>query len=164
MEIDDLVIDPLALRQPVAADLRLILPALKINNDLERIGDHAVKIAESVLSLQHRGPPAVPPGLQRMAGITQTMLRDAVDGFIHNTPSLSEEVLQYDDAVDELNRTILRHLAERIRHEPEGLEAALELMRISRNLERIADHATYIAEEVIFMADARVVKHGADRK
>jgi len=99
-----------------------------------------------------------------MAGMTQTMLRDAVDGFVHNTPSLCGEVLQHDDGVDELNRTIIRHLADRIRHDPEGLEAALELMRISRNLERSADHATIIAEEVVFMADGRVVKHGADRK
>ena len=163
VEIDDQVVDLLALRQPVAADLRLILAALKINNDLERIGDHAVNIAESARTL-YQEPSLDPlPELSRMAEIAQTMLRDAVDGFVHNTPSLCSEVLQNDDVVDELNRSITRHLADRIRHEPEGLERALQLMRVSRNLERIADHATNIAEEVIFMADARVVKHGADR-
>jgi phosphate transport system protein len=163
VEIDDLVVDLLALRQPVAADLRMILAALKINNDLERIGDHAVNIAESARSFQRVSPPVFPAELRRMAATAQTMLRDAVDGFVHNTPSLCGEVLRHDDVVDNLNRTVVRHLADLIRRDPEGLEPALQLMRVSRNLERIADHATNIAEEVIFMADARVVKHGAER-
>ena len=164
VEIDDLVVDLIALRQPVAADLRMILAALKINNDLERIGDHAVNIAESVLSLPRPGPAAPPPELHQMAGTARTMLRDALDGFVHNTPSVCGQVLTQDDVVDALHRTAIRSLADAIRRDPEGLEGALHLMRVSRNIERIADHATNIAEEVIYMADARVVKHGANRE
>jgi phosphate transport system protein len=159
IEIDDVVVDILALRQPVAADLRFILAGMKINNDLERIGDHAVNIAESAVSLASLASLPVPDGLPEMARVTGSMLRRALDGFIHSAPALCREVLRDDDVIDDLNRRTVRRLAEMIRVDSSSVEQAIDLMRVSRNLERVADLATNIAEEVIFMAEAQVVKH-----
>ena len=159
VEIDDAVVDLLALQQPVATDLRLIVAALKINTAIERIGDHAVNIAESARAYAGRDEIHIPPGIPRMADIAKAMLRNVIDGFIHNDPTLCRSVLRGDDEIDELNRTMIRELVGLIRNTPQTLEQALELMRVSRNLERVADLATNIAEDVIFMAEAHVVKH-----
>ena len=157
--LDQQVVDLLALQQHVATDLRFILAAAGITTDLERIGDHAVNIAESAVYYSTRPPVKPLVDIPQMARITQQMLRDVIDGFIHNSPSLCRAVLANDDVIDDLNRRVVSDLVVIMRQNPESIEAALELIRVSRNLERVADLATNIAEEVIFMAEAEVVKH-----
>ncbi len=164
IEIDNAIVDLLALQQPVAIDLRLILAAAKINNDLERIGDHAVNIAESALAVSRTRPEEPLLDLPNMAEITQKMLRDALDSFIHNDPQISKTVLSADDLIDELNRKMSEGVIELMRNDPSLIDGGLELVRVSRNLERVADLATNIAEEVIFIAEARVVKHHASNE
>jgi phosphate transport system protein len=157
--IDDEVVDLLALQQPVATDLRFILAASKINNDLERIGDHAVNIAESALVCSDLPPLKPMADITQMAQITKSMLRDSIDGFIHNNATVCRAVLKNDDMIDDLNKKVVHDVVEIMRQNPAKIEQALEIIRVSRNLERVADLATNIAEEVIFMAEARVVKH-----
>ena len=156
---DKAVVDLLALQQPVAGDLRLILAALKINNDLERIGDHAVNIAESAQNAGHEGPLPGRADLFRMAEFTERMLRDALDGFIHADPAMCRSVLGLDDMIDELNKKLVTDMVGVIRNDASAVLRALEIVRVSRNLERIADLATNVAEEVIFVTEAQVVKH-----
>ncbi len=162
IEIDDAVIDILALQQPVATDLRFILATMKINNDLERIGDHAVNIAQSAIKCADHPPVKPFVDIPHMADITKMMLREAIDGFIQLNTALAQKVLNSDDQIDDLNRKVVDELVEVMRENPETISEALELIRISRNLERVADLATNIAEEVIFMAEARIVKHHTD--
>lgn len=161
--IDNHVVDILALQQPVAIDLRFILAAYKINNDLERVGDHAVNIAQSAMMLADA--PHVKPlvDIPAMAEITKQMLRDAIDAFIHRDSEKARSVLENDDVIDNLNRKIVADLVEVMRKDPNTIEHALDLIRVSRNLERVADLTTNIAEQVIFMAEARIVKHQADK-
>lgn len=161
LEIDNAIVDLLALQQPVAIDLRLILAAAKINNDLERIGDHAVNIAQSALAVCETRPDEPLLELPRMAEITQKMLRDALDSFIHNDPQMSKTVLSTDDIVDELNRMMDHEVIDLMRKDPNLIEGGLQLIRVSKNLERVADLATNIAEEVIFITEAQFVKHHA---
>ncbi len=162
VEIDHQVVDLLALQQPVASDLRFILAASKIGNDLERIGDHAVNIAESTLKYGEISQVRSLSDITQMAQITKKMLRDAIDGFIHSNPTLCRAVLRSDDIIDDLNRKVVQDLVDGIRSDPTNIEPALELIRVSRNLERVADLATNIAEEVIFVTEAYVVKHRMD--
>ena len=164
IEIDNAIVDILALQQPVAVDLRLILAAQKINNDLERIGDHAVNIAESALILSQT--PFNEPLLEipQMVEIVQLMLRDAIDGFIHQDSQLALNVLKQDDIIDNMNRKMSAEVIELMKSDKRSIEGGLDLIRISRNLERIADLATNIAEEVIFITKAKVVKHGMDKE
>ena len=161
IEIDNAVVDLMALQQPLASDLRLILSAQKINNDLERIGDHAVNIAESARDFGT--PPSKETFLElpRMAELTRGILRDALDSFILLNPKLATSVLEQDDRVDTLNRDMTRKVIEMIKADTKSVEAGLQVIRVSRNLERVADLATNIAEEVIFLTQARVVKHHA---
>jgi phosphate transport system protein len=162
IEIDLTIIDTLALQQPVASDLRLILAASKINNDLERIGDHGVNLAESALALRDKDlPESSLDDITRMCQLTKRMVGDALDGFIHVDANLGEAVLLMDDSVDNLNRKITKELMEIMKGSPTNIEPSLEMIRVSRNLERVADLATNIAEEVVFIAKARVVKHHA---
>ena len=164
IEIDNAVVDILALKQPVATDLRLILAVQKINNDLERIGDHAVNIAESAVELIRT--PANEPLLEipRMADITKAMLRHALDSFILVDPELARSVLERDDQIDKLNREMTKKVIGLIKSDARTVESGIDLIRISRNLERVADLTTNIAEEVIFLTQARVVKHHAEEK
>jgi len=164
MEIDNAIIDLLALQQPVAIDLRLILAVQKINNDLERIGDHAVNIAESALSLVRTRTEESLLELPKMAELAQSMLRNALDGFVHLDSKLGRAVLEQDDLIDELNRKTVTEVVNLMKEDRKTIEAGLDLIRISRNLERVADLATNIAEEVIFITHARVVKHRAGEK
>jgi phosphate transport system protein len=164
IEIDNAVVDILALQQPVAGDLRLILTAQKISNDLERLGDHAVNIAESTLQLakiKAKQPLIIIP---KMAEITLTMLRDAFDSFVHVSPELAQAVLQRDDMIDDLNRSTTARVIEILQNDKRTIEWGLEIIRLSRNLERMADLTTNIAEDVVFLAQARVVKHHAEDK
>ena len=162
--VDNHVVDILALQQPVAVDLRFILAASKINNDLERIGDHAVNIAQSAIKLADA--PHVKPlvDIPIMADTTKQMLRDAIDAFIHRDSMKARTVLENDDVIDNLNRKVVGDLVEVMRKNPDTIDPALDLIRVSRNLERVADLTTNIAEQVIFMAEARVVKHQADQQ
>ncbi|MBI1803976.1 MAG: phosphate signaling complex protein PhoU [Ignavibacteriae bacterium] len=161
IEIDNAIIDLLALQQPVAIDLRLILAAQKINNDLERIGDHAVNIAESAVALMKQGIKEPFFEIPEMGELAQHMLRDALDSFIHNDAKLGTSILKHDDEIDELNRKVVREFVERMKADLKSIESGMDLIRVSRNLERVADLSTNIAEEVIFIAQARVVKHHA---
>jgi phosphate transport system protein len=157
---ETIIVDLLALQQPVASDLRFILAASKINNDLERIGDHAVNLAESSLSLQKMDLPSPAfQGIDEMAQVTKRMFSDALDCFIHIDSEIGECVLKMDDTADGLNRTIGQEMMKLMKTHPQSIELALELIRVSRNLERVADLATNIAEEVVFIANAKVVKH-----
>jgi len=164
IEMDNAVIDILALQQPVASDLRLILAAQKISNDLERIGDHAVNIAESALQLAKTKPKEPLMEIPKMAEIATAMLRDALDSFVHLSPELAKAVLTRDDLIDDLNRSMTMEVVELLQKNKKFIEGGLELIRLSRNLERVADLATNIAEEVIFLAQARIVKHHAEEK
>lgn len=158
------IIDLLALQQPVASDLRFILAASKINNDLERIGDHAVNLAESALTLMRmKNPLPSMNEFQQMTQVTKRMLSDALDCFIHSDAAIGEAVLKMDDTADSLNKKIAQEMMLLMKSNPATIEQSLELIRVSRNLERVADLATNIAEEVVFVTNARNVKHhGAD--
>ena len=159
IEIDDRCLKILALQQPMASDLRLITSAMKINADLERIGDQAVNIAENAIKML-AAPPLKPLiDLPRMAEIAERMTRDSLDAFVRRDPALAREVLSRDDEVDGLKDTVFRVLLTYMMADPGTIERALALILISRNIERIADHATNIAEDVIFLVEARDVRH-----
>jgi phosphate transport system protein len=164
IEIDNGVVDLLALQQPVASDLRLILAIQKINNDLERIGDHAVNIAESAYRLTETPQDEPLLEIPNMAKIAREMLQQALDSFIHLNAQLAQSVLESDDRIDALNRGMNAKVIKFIKKDLKSIEGGLELLRISRNLERVADLTTNIAEEVIFHTQARVVKHHAEEK
>jgi len=164
MDIDDRCLRLLATQTPLAADLRLITSAMKINADLERMGDQAVNVAESVLALLPHPPLKPLIDIPRMAGIAEKMIRDALDAFVKKDAELARDVLRRDDEVDALKDTIFRELLTYMMADPGTIQRALSLILISRNLERIADHATNIAEGVIFIAEAKDVRHHAEAR
>ncbi len=159
IDIDNRCFTLLALQQPLAADLRMILAAVKINADLERVGDLAVNIAEAARRyLLH--PPVKPLiDLPRMGDIAQQMLRDALDAFVRRDVAAAQEVCRRDDELDSLKTQIFRELISYMLADTSRIEPALDLILISRHLERIGDHATNIAEDVIFMVSARDIRH-----
>jgi phosphate transport system protein len=162
--IEDKCLKLLALRQPMAADLRFITSAMKIVTDLERMGDQAINIVERAISLNQE--PQLKPyiDIPRMAEITQSMVKDVLDAFVNRDSKLARSVCERDDLVDGLNDQVFRELLILMMSDPKTIPRAVHLMIVSRCLERIADHATNIAEDVIFMIDALVVKHHADAK
>jgi phosphate transport system protein len=162
IDIDHGVADFFALFQPVAIDLRFMLAIQKINNDMERIGDHCINIAQSAISVAGFGQKTGLLELPKMIAIGQGMLNDACESFFTKNLQLARTVLETDDMIDELNRANTREAIQLVKNDKTSIEMALELMRISRNLERIGDLSTNIAEEVIFHVQARVVKHHAD--
>jgi phosphate transport system protein len=162
IDIDHGVADFFALFQPVAIDLRFMLAIQKINNDLERIGDHCINIAQSAISVAGFRQKCGLMELPKMINIGQTMLHDACESFFTKNLQLARTVLETDDIIDELNRANTREAIHMVKNDPTSIEIALELLRISRNLERIGDLSTNVAEEVIFHVQARVVKHHAD--
>jgi len=164
MDIDNRCLRLLATQTPLAVDLRLITSAMKINADLERIGDQAVNIAESVLVLIPQPPLKPLIDIPRMAAIAEKMIRDALDAFVKNDAALARDVLRRDDEVDELKDQVFRELLTYMMADPGTIQRALSLILISRNLERIADHATNIAEDVIFIAEAKDVRHHAEHQ
>jgi len=164
IEIEEMCLTLLALRQPMAIDLRFITAAMKINTDLERMGDQAVNIAERAVSLNQEPPLKPYIDIPRMAEIVQTMVNDVLDSFVHRDPKLARSVCARDDLVDGLNNQVFRELLTFMISDPGTIQRAVHVMIISRCLERIADHATNIAEDVIFMVDALVIKHRADAK
>lgn len=159
VEIDDRCFKLLALHQPMAGDLRTILAAFKINADLERVGDLAVNIAEAAQRyLSH--PPVKPlVDIPRMAELAQAMLHDALDAFVVGDPVLARQVLDRDDALDDLKTQIFRELLPYMTGDSRTVEPGIDLLLVSRHLERVGDHATNIAEDVIFIVDARDVRH-----
>jgi len=159
IEIDDRCLKLLALQQPIATDLRLIASAMKINADLERIGDQAVNIAENVLKLLPYPPLKPVIDIPRMAELAENMTRDSLDAFVRKDAELARGVLTRDDEEDQLKDHVFRVLLTYMMADPGTIERALGLILISRNLERIADHATNIAEDVIFLVEARDVRH-----
>jgi phosphate transport system protein len=162
MEIDGQVTRLLALRQPVARDLRLLTAALKINNDLERIGDLANHIAERSLSLMHH--PLVKPmtDIPKMASLVQSMLLKCLDAFVNGDADLAHTVLLSDAEVDQLRDGVYKELLEIMQRDPSVLTAAIDLIFVARNLERIGDHATNIAEDVVFLVKGIDVRHHAE--
>jgi len=159
IDIDDRALRLLATQTPLAVDLRLITSTMKINANLERIGDQAVNVAENVLKLLPYPPLKPLIDIPRMAEIAKKMTRDALDAFVNRDPDLARDVLRRDDEVDLLKDQIFRELLTYMMADPGTIGRALSLILISRNLERIADHATNIAEDVIFIAEARDVRH-----
>ena len=159
VEIDQRCVKLLALHQPVAVDLRAVLAAVKINTDLERVGDLAVNIAEAVQRYLQHPPVKQLVDIPRMADLAQHMLRDALDAYVRREVPLAEHVLDTDDTVDALKTQVSVDLVPHMRANPATIEPALDLILIARHLERIADHATNLAEDVIFMVSARDVRH-----
>ena len=159
LEIDKQCVDLLALRQPLAIDLRFITSSIKITNNLERMGDLAVNIAERVIPLSQE--PQLKPliDIPRMATITQTMVKDSIDAFVNRDTELARSVYQRDSTVDAMNDQIFRELLTYMMQDPANITRAVHLILISRHLERIADHSTNIAEEVVYIVKAKVVKH-----
>ncbi len=162
-EIDRHCVRIFALTQPVAIDLRLLMAALKINNELERIGDLAVNLAERVHALKHHTPFIKQTAIDPMASAARHMVRDAIDSFVNNDPVVARRVLESDDQVDEYDALIFRVMLETMKSSPELIEPAAHLMIISRHIERLADHATNIAEDVVFLVNAKIVKHHANQ-
>ena len=162
LAIDAMCLKLLALRQPMAADLRFITSAMKITTDLERMGDQAVNIAERAVSLNQE--PQIKPyiDIPRMAETVQSMVKDVLDAFVNRDSRLARSVCERDDLVDGLNDQVFRELLTFMNSDPQTITRAIHLMIVCRCLEQIADHATNIAEDVIFMLDARVIKHHAD--
>ena len=161
IELDNRSFTLLALYQPMAADLRTIVAALKINTDLERVGDLAVNIAEAARRYASHSPVKRLIDIPRMASIAQTMLRDALDAFVRRDVDLAQQVLSEDDKLDALKTQIFRELLTYMLQDTSTIEPALDLILVSRHLERIGDHATNIAEDVIFIVSARDVRHHA---
>jgi phosphate transport system protein len=159
IEIDDRVLKLLALHQPVAADLRALMAAVKINTDLERVGDLAVNIAEAAKRYATHPPVKKLLDIPRMGDIAQAMLRDALDSYVKGDVALAQHVLNEDDQLDALKTQIFRELLTFMLSDPTTIEPSLDLLLVSRHLERIGDHATNIAEDVIFMVSARDVRH-----
>jgi phosphate transport system protein len=159
IEIHELCINLIALYQPKAKDLRLILTILQINNDLERIGDHAEDIADHGLYLIER--PLVKPliDIPRMAEETIAMLKNSISAFINEDTKLAREVIERDDIVDGLNNQILRELITYMTSDSGTIERSIHLLKISKHLERAADLSTNISEDVIFMVEGKIVRH-----
>jgi len=162
--IDEMCLKLLALRQPLATDLRFITAAMKIVTDLERMGDQAINIVERAASLNQE--PQLKPyiDIPRMAEIAQTMVKDVLDAFVNSDSKLARSVCERDDLVDGLKDQVFRELLTYMISDSKAITRAVHLIIVSRCLERIADHATNIAEDVIFMADALVIKHHAYEK
>jgi phosphate transport system protein len=164
IEIDDLAVRLLALQQPMATDLRLLTAAIKINNDLERMGDLAVNIVERALSLINE--PLIKPliDIPAMATRVQSMIRKSLDSFVKRDAELARTVLVSDDAVDELRDAIYEELIAFMERDPKTVRQAINLMFVARNLERLADHATNIAEDVLFLVEGVDVRHHAETR
>jgi phosphate transport system protein len=163
-EMDERCIRLLALHQPAASDLRFITTGLKITTDLERIGDNAVNICERAIELNQE--PQLKPyiDIPRMAEIAQSMVKDSLDAFMRDDTTLAEEVIDRDDEVDQLNYQIYRELLSYMAEDPQTIPRATRILFVSKYLERIADHATNIAEMVVFMVKGRTIRHMEKKK
>ncbi len=158
-EIDQMALDLLAMEQPMAIDLRFILAVIKINADVERVGDSSVNIIERVRDLQAYPPVDLPIDIPRMANLAAGMVRKSLQSFIEADAKMAESVLSMDDSVDKLNETIHYALLNVMKEQPQHTPQALDALVIARSLERVADHATNIAEDVIFWVQGFDVRH-----
>jgi phosphate transport system protein len=160
IEIEQRAISLLALQQPMARDLRSIVGTIKVSGDLERVGDHAVNISESALRLADEGGAITPsPELEDMARRARAMLRDALQAFTNADGSLGREVCKADDAVDALHNSVFRILLTHMMEDARTITPSLELLLVSRNLERVADLATNIGEDAVYLAEGKQIKH-----
>jgi phosphate transport system protein len=164
VEVDEICMRLLALRQPMAGDLRFITSAMKISSDLERMGDLAVNVAEQALELAKL--PLLKPliDIPRMARLAQAMVRDSINAFINRDEDLARDVCVRDDEVDALDDQIFRELLTFMMEDPHTVQRAVALILVSRNLERLADHATNIGEDVIYMVKGKTIKHHMEQK
>lgn len=158
VEIDDLVIQLLT-RAPLASNLRLVTIAMKISQDLERIGDEATKIAKRARDLAQEPPVKIVLDLPRMAGLALEMLKDALDAFVNRDSAAAREVIPRDKEVDALNKQVHNALAQHMVENPDTIARCLHLMVVSKSLERIADHATNVAEDVVYLCEAQDIRH-----
>jgi len=163
-EIEETVTNLLALHQPMARDLRLLLAALKISNDLERVGDHAVNISISARRLKEYRMIAPEPELIEMGRLSREMLAQSIDAFVRGDGDAGRAVCRRDDQVDALHRSMFRILITHMAEDAHTIGAAMELFLVSRNLERVADLATNIAEDVVFLVEGKSIKHGAEMR
>jgi phosphate transport system protein len=163
MDIDDASIHLLALQQPMARDLRLITMAMRVSNDLERVGDHAVNIAEAAVDLSQHTPLPQLPEIEEMARHAREMLSDAMDDFVRGDSKAAREVCRRDDQVDSLYGSVIRILLTHMMEDPRRIGPSMALFLVAENLERIADLATNIAEDTVFLVEGRSIKHGAER-
>jgi len=163
INLEEECLKTLALHQPVATNLRQLIAALKINNDLERIGDMAVNIARKAAALAVEAAVEIPADFADMGEQTQAMLRKSLDALVQMDAALARDVCACDDEVDQLKRTIRGRIEEQIRDDPERIDSMLRLLSVSRNLERIADCAVNIAEDVIYMIEGDIIRHGGEK-
>ena len=163
IEIDEMAFKLLALHQPTATDLRFIIMALRINTDLERMGDLAVNISERTLDLLKE--PLLKPliDIPRMAAMAQKMVKDSLDAFVKKDVELARSVCQRDDEVDNLNDQIFRELLTYMMQQTQTIKRAIDLILIAKHLERIADHATNIGEDVVYLVQGKTIKHRIDQ-
>ena len=162
-EIESLAISLLALQQPMARDLRFIIGAIKVSSDLERVGDHAVNIAQGTQRLLEMRTTVSPdPEIEEMARRARQMLSDSLDAFIRADGALGRAVCVADDQVDALNRSLFRILLTHMMEEPRTITPSLELLLVARNLERVADLATNIGEDAVYLAEGKQIKHHAE--
>ena len=159
LRIDDEILKCLALHQPVAGDLRFVTAAMRIVNDLERIGDLTTSISHRLLFVVQQATLGEPIEIDRMMRCAAEMLRDSLNAFVNQDAALARDVLARDDTVDELNRVHFEVLIKRMQRDPGSVEHAVALLSISRGVERIADMATNIAEDVVFMVEAQDIRH-----
>jgi phosphate transport system protein len=164
IEIDDFTVRLLALQQPMAKDLRFLVAALKINNDLERMGDLAVNIANRAISLLNEPAVDAMIDIPHIAGLVQSMVRKSLDAFVRKDADLARSVLASDDAVDDMRSASFHELISFMERDPHNIRQAVDLLSVVRNLERIADHATNIAEDVLFLAKGVDVRHHAETR
>ena len=159
IDIDDLCLKLLALHQPTAGDLRFITSTMKINSDLERIGDLAVNIAQRTLDLIKVPPLKLRLNIPKMAASAQAMLKDSLNAFVNKDSQLAYEVCKRDDEVDDLNHEIFMELLKAKPADQTPVERVIDLILVAKNLERVADHSTNICEDIIYMVDGKVIKH-----
>jgi len=160
VDVEEECLKILALHQPVATDLRFIIAVLKINNDLERIGDLSVNIAERAIYLSGQEKIEIPFDFPKMSALTQSMLHRSLDALVNADRALADAVCAADDELDKINREMYSRVKAGIRNQPERLDSLIHLLAVSRQLERIGDHATNIAEDVIYMIEGTIVRHG----
>lgn len=162
MEIEEQCINLLALHQPMARDLRMLTSALKISNDLERVGDHAVNIAQSAERLAESRAITPEPEIVEMARLSREMLSDALEAFIRGDAQAGREVCRRDDRVDALHKSVFRILLTHMMEDPHTIGTGMELFLVSRNLERVADLATNVGEDVVFLVEGKSIKHHSE--
>jgi len=162
VDLEEECLKVLVLHQPVAIDLRFIIAILKINNDMERIGDLTVNMSQWSRYLDPTEKLEFPPEISSMAEKTQAMLRRSLDALVNMNSSIAYEVCAADDEVDDLNHAMYKMVEDKMRDSTENLKGLIQILMISRSLERIADHATNIAEDVIYLVDGDIIRHGRE--